>query len=410
VDSIREQPAAAARADERASSLPGAALAMFLVFAGASASQFHSYLFEKRGFSGLEVGYLLAAGYGAGVLSPLIQVKVIRLFRGPRLPLMLALLLTAVTLAALPRVHGFRPLFILAFLCAFFGAAIFPLNTACTLDAVRHRGHGVFFGIRSLGTVGFLAGCGISACFTEFAHLPFLYLGFAGAYLLALGVMAKDYKPAYAGAPAEGARSGPGLRRTLELLVRGRTGRLLLVMGVMNFANGLIICIQGNYLVHRWEGGQASISQAWVASTACEAPLFLLCAWVLRRYGLRYVLAMGLAGTLAKIVGAALAAELWQYWLALAMHGFFYSGAVTGFSVYLDRHHAREDIPSLQALSVIFFQGIPNALAGLSAGLIWHASSLRSVYLFAAAIAAAVSAYGFFLLRREDRGAGRSSG
>lgn len=391
---------------------------MFLVFAGASASQFHSYLFEKRGFTGLDVGYLLAAGYGAGILSPLFQVPVIRFFRGPRTPLILALLLTGACLAALPRVHGFWPLFTLAFLGAFFGAAIFPLNTACTLDAVRHRGHGIFFGIRSLGTVGFLSGCVVSAFFADFAYLPYLYLGFAGAYLMAVGVMAADYPPSpsplstgslespgQAGRGPKGERGGEGgFRRTLDLLMRGRTGKLLLVMGVMGFANGLAISVQGNYLVNRWDGGQASISQAWVASTACEVPLFFLCIFILKRYGLRYVLAMGLAGTLVKIVGAALATELWQYWLALSMHGFFFSGAVTGFSVYLDRNHARGDLPSLQALSVVFFQGIPHALAGLVAGVIWHFWSLRSVYLFAAVVAAAVSAYGFHLLRRGYRG------
>lgn len=410
VENIREEPASAARASgdpSRTASLTGVCLAMFLIFAGTSASQFHSYLFEKRGFSGLEVGFLLAAGYGAGILSPLIQVPVIRFFRGPRTPLLLASALTAGCLAVLPRAHGFWPLFALAFLCAFFGSAVFPLNTACTLEAVRHRGHGIFFGIRSLGTVGFLSACLVSARFPDFAHLPRLYLGFAAAYLLALAVMALDYPGPLAGGAAGSARGrergmGEGFRHTLHLLVRGRTGKLLLVMGVMNFANSLAICVQGNYLVSRWEGGQASISQAWIASTACEVPLFLLCIFVLKRYGLRYVLAMGLAGTLVKIVGAALATELWHYWLALSMHGWFFSGAVTGFSVYLDRNHAREDLPSLQALSAVFFQGIPNALAGLVAGLIWHLSSLRSVYLFAAVVAAAVSVYGFFLLRRSD--------
>jgi MFS family permease len=183
-------------------------------------------------------------------------------------------------------------------------------------------------------------------------------------------------------------------------LLHGRTGKLLLVMGVMNFANALSICLQGNYLTHRWEGGQALISRAWVTSTACEVPLFLLCAWLLKRYGLRWVLAIGLGGTLIKLIGTALATEYWHYLLALSMHGFFYSGAVTGFNVYLDRNHDRDDLPSLQALSVVFFQGIPNALAGLTAGFIWQASSLHAVYLLAAAIAVAISLYGFFLLSR----------
>lgn len=414
---IREQPAAEARAmgDAEAmaagvvgarpasapASLIGFGLAMFLAFAGASSSQFHSYLFESRGFTGLEVGFLLSAGFAAGILSPLLQVQVIRHFHGPRIPLMLALAGTASTLGAIPFVHGFWPLLGLFFLCSFFASGIFALNTACTLDAVRPRGHGVFFQIRSLGTVGFLVGCIISAFFTDLASLPMLYLGFAGSFLMALAVVAWEYPRAAAASPSA---SPITFSRVLGLLGQGRTGRLLLVMGIMNFANGLAICVQGNYLVHRWEGGQASISHAWVVSTACEVPLFLLCAFVLRRYGLRYVLGMGLAGTLVKILGVALAAELWQYFLALVMHGFFYSGAITGFNVYLDRTHGKADLPALQALSVVFFQGIPNALAGLVAGLVWYGVSLRAVYVLAAIIASSVTVYGLLLLRDEDKG------
>ena len=38
--------------------LVGACLTMFLDFVGLSAAQFHSYLFEKRGFGALEIGLL----------------------------------------------------------------------------------------------------------------------------------------------------------------------------------------------------------------------------------------------------------------------------------------------------------------------------------------------------------------
>jgi hypothetical protein len=300
-------------------------------------------------------------------------------------------------LSAVPFVTSFRTLLLAYFLYSFSASAIFPLNTACTLDAVRSRGHGIFFWIRSLGTLGFLSACLVSSRFTDFSDLPFLYLGFAGSYLLAMVVVARDYP---GNAPGRPVAPRLTLAAAFSKLAKGRTGRLLLVMGVMNFANGLAICMQGNYLTHRWEGGQASISQAWVTSTACELPLFLLCAWVLRRHGLRHVLAMGLAGTLVKLVGLALAAELWQYLLALAMHGFFFSAAITGFNVYLDRGHAREELPSLQALATIFYQGIPNALAGLVAGFIWHAFNLRAVYLAAAGIAFLISLYGVFLLAR----------
>jgi hypothetical protein len=269
---------------------------MFLAFAGASSTQFHSYLFERRGSTALQVGFLLAAGSLAGIVSPLLQVRVIRLFQGARVPLLLSLAGAALSLAALPFVSGFGALLAIFFLFSFFAAGVFPLNTACTLEAVRHRGHGLFFRIRSLGTVGFLSGCIVSVCFTGGSALPWLYLGFASAYLLTLAVVARDY-PAE---PAPPAVAGPGrhtFARTFDLLREGRTGRLLLAMGVMNFANGLTLCVQGNYLVHRWAGGQASISLAWITSTACEIPIFLLCSYVLRRHGLRYVLGMGLAGT-----------------------------------------------------------------------------------------------------------------
>jgi MFS family permease len=423
VQEIQEQPAASMRAEGAGGtagagpsaasvsamgtgSLFGVSLTMFLVFMGASSTQFHSYLFEQRGFAGAQAGYLLFAGYAAGILSPLSQVRIIRFFGGARLPLLLALAGTVLALAAIPFTRSFWGLLALFFACSFFASGVFPLNTACTLDVMRHRGHGLFFRIRSLGTIGFFIGCAVSAIFTDFSSLPMLYLGFAGAFLMALAVVAWKY-PRGPGLPAAASGAGPAVRpsfaRALRLLFEGRTGKLLIAMGAMNFANGLTLVLQGNYLVHRWEGGQVSISQAWMVSTACEVPIFALCVWILRRYGLRYVLALGLAGTLIKILGAALAAELWHYLLALAMHGFFFAGAITGYSVHLDRTHAEADRPSLQSLSVVFYQGIPNALAGLFAGLVWQGFSLRAVYFLAAGIALAATAYGIWSLGRAAR-------
>ena len=64
-------------------SLLGAGTAMFMVFVGFSAGQFHSYLFENRGIPALSIGILIMAGQGAGILSPLFQVAIIRRFHGP---------------------------------------------------------------------------------------------------------------------------------------------------------------------------------------------------------------------------------------------------------------------------------------------------------------------------------------
>lgn len=424
------EAASAADADRRdpdGPSLFGAGLAMFLVFVGISAGQFHTYLFESRGIGHLQIGILIMAGQAAGILSPLFQVAIIRLFHGPRLPLMLMIAGSGLALAALPHLRGFWPM--LAGFCflTFCGAGIFPLNAACTFEALRHRGHGIFFRIRTLGTVGFLAGSVVSVFFPHLADLPMLYAGFAGALFASLIVIGRDYRQS-APPPGPGAASAsaspsspssppshppspiPGFFKSLALLREPRTLRLLIVLGTMNFANAMASGVQGNYLVDRWHEGQRAISMAWVISTGFEVPLMLFCAWVLRRYGLRYVIGFGIAGTLVKLAGLAMAGEVWQYYLALILHGCFFSGALTGFSVYLDRTYRREERSSLQALAPVFYAGIPSSLAGLATGLVWHAYSLRAVYLLSGGIAALAGAYAILLLRSVGWARARNAG
>jgi MFS1 family protein len=389
-------------------SLLAAGLTMFMVFVGFASGQFHSYLFENRGIPALRIGVLIMAGQGAGIVSPLFQVAIIRRFHGPRLPLMLMLGGAAAALALLPRLHGFWPLLIGFCGFTFCSAGIFPLNAACTFEAMRHRGHGAFFRLRALGTSGFLAGCLVSVFFPTLADLPLLYGGFAASLFLALVVVAFEYRrppPAPVPAPtpsaeaipgtAGPARSIPSFMQSLALLREPRTLRLLLILGTMNFANAMATGVQGNYLVDRWHMGQRAISMAWVVSTACEVPLMLLCAYVLRKYGLRFVIGLGIAGTLLKLAGLAFAGEVWQYYLALAMHGCFFSGAVTGFSIFLDRSYRREERSSLQALAPVFYAGIPSSLAGLTAGWLWDAFSLRAVYLVSGGIAVLATGYAF---------------
>lgn len=408
----------AAAAPDAPSNLPEASLlsagmAMFMVFVGFSSGQFHSYLFENRGIPALSIGILIMAGQSAGILSPLFQVAIIRRFHGPRPPLMLMLGGAATALAVLPRLHGFWPLLIGFCVFTFCSAGIFPLNAACTFEALRHRGHGTFFRLRTLGTLGYLTGCLVSVFFPTLADLPLLYGGFSFALFLALVVVAVEYRqprPAPVPGPAS-ARSIPTFAQSLALLREPRTLRLLIILGVMNFANAMATGVQGNYLVDRWHMGQRAISMAWVVSTACEVPLMLFCAYVLRKFGLRYVIGFGIAGTFLKLAGVAIAGEVWQYFLALAMHGCFFSGAVTGFSVYLDRSYRREERSSLQALAPVFYAGIPSALAGFTAGWVWDAFSLRAVYMVSGGIAVLATGYAFsFYLFGHDTGPGARPG
>src|SRR5262245_36714795 len=122
------------------SSLASVSSVMFLIFVGFSCAQFHGYLFEKRGLDALRIGLLLTVGYGAGVISPLLQVPIIRRFGGPRGPLLAAMAGAALSLVLLPWARGFGSL--LACFAAFSlcNSAIYPLNLACTLNVVRDHG------------------------------------------------------------------------------------------------------------------------------------------------------------------------------------------------------------------------------------------------------------------------------
>ncbi len=387
----------------------GVGLAMFLIFAGLSSSQFHSYLFESNGLRDLQIGILLMAGQAAAIFSPLVQVPIIRKFGGPRLPLMFMIAGASVTLSLLPYMHHFWSFLILFPAFSFCAASVFPLNAASTLEAMQNQEHGAFFRIRSFGTLGFLVGCLISLCFPVLSDLPFLYRGFSVSLILALGVVYWDFRRGVRNvklskkSDSNFLPSAPHFRETFRLLREPDTLRLLILLGLMNFANALAIGVQGNYLLNRWEQGQRSISMAWVISTACEVPIMLLCALLLKRKGLRVVIGLGIFGTLIKLTGLAAAGSLWQYYLALTMHGCFFAGALTGFNIYLDRRYQQQERATLQTISGIFYGGIPSALAGLSSGWIWHVFSLRSVYLVSGAIAFPAAFYAFFLLNSKGK-------
>lgn len=372
---------------------------MFLGFAGLSATQFHGYLFEGKGFSPLQIGILLGAGYAAGLLAPAAQVWAIRRLRGPRLPLALALGGSGLGLALLPWASHFAAILPLFFLALFCSAGINPLTAACSLEAVRARGQATYFVIRSLGTAGFLAGCLGSWQQPGADKLAWLYLGFASALWAAIPVVLTRFRPVNAhDAPEDilvtpNPRRTPGFRRALRLLSAPRPRRLLLALGVMNYANAMATLVQGNYITGRFARGQEDISFAWIIATIVEIPLMLGCAWLVRSRGLRTVIVLGLLGTTAKLLLLGLAHDYAMFLAGLAFHGFFFSGALVGFNLYVDKHFHVSDRPSLQSLGALFYSGLPTALGGLSAGLLWHFFGLQSVYTATAFISVGVGLY-----------------
>jgi MFS family permease len=380
---------------------------MFLSFAGLSATQFHGYLFEGKGFTPLQIGFLLGAGYAAGLLAPAAQVYAIRRLKGPRLPLVLALAGAGAGIALLPWAATFAFVLPIFFLSLFCSAGIHPLTAACALEATRTRGQGTYFIIRSLGTAGFLAGCVGSYFQPGAGKLVWLYLGFGLAFWATIPLALTRFRPADPRQAPEDilvtgdvrhTRRTPGLRRALRLLSAPRPQRLLWALGVMNFANAMATLVQGNYLVHRFGQGQEAISFAWIIATAFEIPLMFWCAHLVRRHGLRTVIGVGLLGTTIKLALLGLANDYSLFLVGLVFHGCFFSGALVGFNLFIDKYFNIADRPSLQSLGALFYSGLPTALGGLTAGLLWHFFGLQSVYWFTAAVGLGVGLYTLRLL------------
>jgi len=388
----------------RSGSLWGVSAVMFLSFTGFAAAQFHGYLFEQLGFSPLQIGLLFGLGFAADIVAPLAQVLAIRRLRGPRRPLMLALTGAGIGTILLPYAQGFAVAALVFSFTLFCSSSVNPLNTACSLELTRSRGQGFFFLIRTIGTAGYLVACVFCYFHPEPARLPLLYAGFALASILAIPVIAKTFIPEDPRQAPEDIlvnpkpRRTPGLRRAWRLLSAPLAKRLLWTLGIMNFANAMATLVQGNYLMARFSKGQASISLAWIIATACEIPLMLACAWLVRRHGLRVVLGVGLLGTTLKLFFLGAANSYGVFLAGLVFHGAFFSGAVTGFSLFLDQRYAVSDRPSLQALGSLFYAGLPMALGGLAAGVIWQAFGLNAVYLTAAVIGLGAGAYTMVLL------------
>jgi MFS family permease len=383
----------------------GAGWVMFLSFAGLSATQFHGYLFEGMGFSPLQIGILLGTGYAAGIFAPAVQVVAIRKLRGPRIPLCLVLAGAGTGMALLPWAGNFATLLFLFFCTLFCSAGIHPLTAACALEATRTRGQGVYFLIRSLGTAGFLAGCIASFYQPGSERLAWLYLGFGAAFWLTIPLVLNRFRPADARQAPEDIlvtphpRRTPGFRRALRLFSAPRPARLLWILGVMNFANAMATLVQGNYIVGHFGGEQKSISFAWIIATTFEIPLMILCAWLVRRHGLRTVIGFGLLGTTIKLLLLGAAESYGTFLAGLAFHGCLFSGALVGFNLFVDRRFAVADRPSLQSLGALFHTGIPNALGGLTAGLLWHYVGIRSVYVVAGGIGVGAGVYTVWMMR-----------
>jgi MFS family permease len=362
-------------------------IATFFIYFGLSAVQFHSILFELKGFKGNEFTALITAGSLSGITAPFIIAFVARYFPQPVVLLSFLLAVAFLTLPLMPFITSFYIMLTVYFIYTFCMWGTFPLHTSSGMEVYRSRGYGTFFFIRALGTLGFVIGCLLAALSIEKLNFGLLYIGFGIGFIIAL-LSLKNLVPDSNTSPQKphGSLSqGPALFKPSTWInawhqyKNSLLARLLLPVGLLSCANSMAISIQGNYILNEFEGTRTTVSLAWFICSGCEIPIMFLCIYLLKKWNLAYVLAAGMLGTCIRLAGMNFSTSIWELFLTLILHGFFYAGIATGLGICIDRTKWKYR-SSLQAMYSLIYAGIPHVFGGFMAGFLWDRYSINFVY------------------------------
>ncbi len=300
------------------------------------------YLKENGGLTAPQVGLVMASLPLVGILAqPLWGQVADRSGRRARL-LALVALGAAACCGVLGQLRGFGPILLGTAALAVFFTSVVPMATATTLAGLGARGIEGFGAVRVLGTVGFLAAVVAFPWILkrlepsdsvpgEVAH-PGLGAMFwiVAALWLAAALAASRVRE-------EGAIALRAPRRDWRrLLAHGPVVRLVLVVFAAN------ACIQGPIglfpLFLSARGGDAStVGRMWFLMLLPEIALIAASGSILRRFGPRWLLTLGLASEGVRWTVSALAPSLAWVYAVQVLHGFGVTGVLVGVPLYLER-------------------------------------------------------------------------
>ena len=375
-------------------------LSMFFIYVGISSLQFHSIILESKGFSGTLLGVALMMGYISALSAPFFIAWWSPKFQNPRTPLYCILAMAGITLPLLAYLQSPYILLPTYFIHTFCVWCVFPLHMTYGMDVCRDKGNSFFFLIRSLGTLGFVAGCIATFFFVESTTLQWVYLAMGVSFLIATLVLfvptpffPKQLNHNPAPRPATYNVSTTSLWQEWKAIYKDSFIRkLILPIALVSCGNTMATSVQGNYLIHSFAGTKSTVSMAWILCTGFEIPIMLFCAFLIKRWNVSLVVMLGVTGTFIRLVGMSFSESLSQLFFFFTLHGFFYAGVVTGLGVCLDKIHQSKH-SAKQALFSLTYASVPSILGSFCAGFVWEHFSLKAVY----GLAFGISCVGFIL-------------
>ena len=352
---------------------------------------FWSPYLASRGFSALEISWLLGAGAGVRAIGPVL-VGWFADLNHPTRVLRLAVLFALVSFALLPAHASLWGFIAFSVLFSLTWNSVIPLYDVHTLD---HLGVGSarYGSIRLWGSLGFVASSWI-------AGMVFQVLGYRRFPWVLGGLVALTLMTTLYIRPMRRV-SGTGARQNFAASLRSRAAWVsLLVAALIAVSFGAYYTFFSLYL-ERHGYSRGTIGLLWALGVVAEIVVFATGHTLLHRFSIRSLFVLAASGTALRW---AMVALLVQHPLALAASQLLHclGFAVLHYAIVLT---AQRLFPSgVQSRGQALFSsagyGLGGMLGNLLAGVMWVAFSPRASYVSAtfivvlAAVAAAVGLRG----------------
>ncbi len=322
----------------------------------------------------------------AAIVAPFIMTLIGSKFPNTTFLLFMLCVGSGSSLPLMAYINDFWGLWTLFFFYNFCVFSIFPIHMALGLELCGDKGNNKYFVFRAIGTLGFVVGCVLCSWLSRYLDFKGLYILLSASYFLAVAfiwMQAQHQKQSNLKPPAV-SLSGfiPTYKKALKIFTEPGFSFLVFIIFLASLANTLAIGVQGNYIVHNFEGNPSLVSLSWVVCSGFEIPIMFICMFLLKRYSIGAVLLAGLAGTFLRINIMALAPNINYLFLGLSLHGFFYAGITTGLGIRIHNSPHIERAASQSFIS-LFYTGLPSVIGGFFSGFIWEHFSLKSVYVVA---------------------------
>jgi len=340
--------------------------------------QYNTYLFQLRGLSPRQIGWMGALGAVPSLFTPLLAGWLLDRSPDPRRLLVALSGFAAVAMAALPHLPGsFLSLGIGFFLMQSVLLPIPSLTTSLLVAKGSSRSQSVFLALRGMGTLGFFLVSFFLYFWSRQVPLSWVYGILAGVLVVNIPFL-WQLKPLSQDCDAP---SVPSLRESFALLWQPGLLAIYLTGALAYLSVGLGQSLLGNLVTSKEMGGQSwHINLAWCFSTLPELGFMFLGIPFLRRFGLKSMVLVGIFSNALRWFWVSQATGLPQVYASQTLHGIMVVGLMTGQSLCLARLLPPGRQASGMAVASILNGGVAGILGSSIAGWIWQTWSLRAVY------------------------------